>query len=273
MTENDRDWEKDPIKSWDEFDDVVSKYGHHEWLFRGHHDAEWAIETSLYRMLNDIEQWLASKKGTRYTLKKNEREKILLRKFQSSAHLYVNHTPPNKNDKNQIEWNAIMQHYGTPSRLLDVTFSPYIAMYFALEKGQGDCRIIAFNHKKMKEYDEQRFNDFSNMRDKMFSNIGGKTFILPYEPEMTTERLLAQQGAFLVPNTINKPFQEVLDNYQNVKSVCINFLIPAKLRFDGLNRLAKMNITSTTLFPGLEGFCRSLRFDVIANIKRLQPIS
>jgi len=272
MEENHRDWGKDPIKDWDEFNDVVSSFEHREWLFRGHHDANWPLETSLCRMLDDIEKWIELKKGVKFRLKKNEREKILLKKFQSSAHLYIQHTLPRKDDKNRLEWNAIMQHYGTPSRLLDVTFSPYIAMYFALEKGHGDCRIFAFNHKKMKEVDEQRFENFSSLKERLFNNGGGKSLIVPYEPEMTNERLLAQQGAFLIPSTNEKSFNEILDNYQNRNSVYINFLIPAKLRFDGLNRLARMNITSTTLFPGLEGFCRSLRFDVIENIKRLQPL-
>jgi hypothetical protein len=271
MEVDDRDWERKPIKDWDEFNNVVSKFEHREWLFRGHHNADWPLETSLYRMLDDIEKWLELKRGKKYRLKKNVREELLLNKFRSSAHLYINHTLPHKSK--QLEWNAIMQHYGTPSRLLDVTFSPYIAMYFALEKGNGNCRILAFNHRKMREHDEARFSDFDNMKDKMFSNVSGKTFILPYEPKMTTERLLAQQGAFLVPNTINKPFQKVLDNYKGIKGVYINFLIPAKLRFDGLNHLERMNITSTTLFPGLEGFCKSLRFSVIENINRLRPIS
>ncbi len=266
-----RDWEKDPIKNWDEFSDVVSKFGHREWLFRGHYDADWLLETSLYRMLNDIEKWLESKKGSKPKLNKNDREKILLQKFQSSAHLYIKHNLPDKLKENQMEWYAIMQHYGTPSRLLDVTFSPYIAMYFALEKGQGNCRIIAFDIEKMKKHDEERFNDFPKMKEKMFGLSGGKTFILPYEPKMTNERLLAQQGAFLVPNSINKPFQNILNNYKDA-NVYINFLIPAKLRYEGLQQLAKMNITSTTLFPGLEGFCRSLRFNVIENVKRLRPI-
>ena len=35
---------------------------------------------------------------------------------------------------NRLEWLALMQHYGTPTRLLDFTRSPYVACYFALEE-------------------------------------------------------------------------------------------------------------------------------------------
>jgi hypothetical protein len=31
-----------------------------------------------------------------------------------------------------LSWLAVMQHYGVPSRLLDFTLSPYVALYFAL---------------------------------------------------------------------------------------------------------------------------------------------
>ena len=37
-------------------------------------------------------------------------------------------------DDNRLEWLALMQHYGAPTRLLDFTRSPYVACFFALEE-------------------------------------------------------------------------------------------------------------------------------------------
>lgn len=276
MKESNRDWEKDPVQDWDEFNDAVRQFRHREWVFRGHNNTNWSLDTSLYRLIENIEKWIEREQEIRKRLKRNEREKILLEKFQASAHLYIRHTLPDKDNHNnalRLEWNAVMQHYGTPTRLLDVTFSPYIATYFALEKGDGDCRIYAFNHRKMREIDEARFNDFDKLRNKLFTNVGGKSFIIPFEPKMSSERLLAQQGAFLVPSTSEKTFQEIIDKYGERGNVYLTFRIPARLRYNGLAMLQKMNIKSTSLFPGIGGFCNSLRFEVIENISRLKSIS
>lgn len=44
-----------------------------------------------------------------------------------------------------IEWLALMQHFGAPTRLLDFTQSPYVATYFAVEDATEDSVIWAVN--------------------------------------------------------------------------------------------------------------------------------
>lgn len=274
MTKSKSCWKEVNIDSWDTFDDEVRQLEFRTWLFRGHHDATFELKTSFYRMLEDIEILIEKQKGKTLKLLKDQREKILLERFQSTAHLYIHHSLPDKGGgyENRLEWNAIMQHYGTPTRLLDATLSPYIALYFALEAGNSDCCVFAFNHKKLKEYDQKCFAD-EDYREEVFQNRkGAKSFIIPFEPLMKTERLLSQQGLFLVPSTNYETFNYILDLYDLGGEACIKFLIPASLRFEGIIRLQRMNITTTALFPGLEGFCRSLRFEVMDNLKRLERI-
>jgi hypothetical protein len=56
---------------------------------------------------------------------------LLLGEFQSKARLYKSaYDLPPLEDK--LSWLALMQHYGVPTRLLDFTYSPYLALYFAL---------------------------------------------------------------------------------------------------------------------------------------------
>jgi len=98
------------------------------WAFRGHADAGWDLETSL-----DRETVLDCKTENSRTVVRRAafHEKPLLREFQKRAHQYLSHLPA---DDQIIDWLALMQHYGAPTRLLDWTRSPYVALYFAVEE-------------------------------------------------------------------------------------------------------------------------------------------
>lgn len=153
-----------------------------------------------------------------------------------------------------------MQHYGAPTRILDVTLSPHIATYFAMESGYKDSVIFAFDHVALTLKGE----DSKDMRREILSVANSKRspYVALFVPKMTTERLLAQQGVFLVPNRIGMSLKSILSKQKNPKEACIRIVIPAKLRLSGIERLRAMNLTSTALFPGIEGFCRSMRFQI-----------
>ena len=95
---------------------------------------------------------------------------------------------------------------------------------------------------------------------------------MPYEPKQTNERMVAQQGLFIVPSTNYETIHNILSMYDCSQEACKKIIIPSHMRLTGLKRLRNMNITSSSLFPGIDGFCRSLRLHVIETNTRLKPL-
>jgi len=91
------------------------------WIFRGHKSAKYELEPRIERENKG--------KGCDWAAL----ESMLLSEFQSKARMYMNpHDLPGPQER--TSWLALMQHYGIPTRLLDFSYSPYIALYFALRE-------------------------------------------------------------------------------------------------------------------------------------------
>lgn len=98
------------------------------WLFRGHKDSKYRLEPSVERAADGKSiSWSAL-------------ELMILEEFKSKARTYIRPAElPSSDDT--LGWLALMQHYGIPTRLLDFTYSPYVALYFAIRgrsKTEGD---------------------------------------------------------------------------------------------------------------------------------------
>src|SRR5688572_12019320 len=103
------------------------------WGFRGQEDANWGLETTLHRG--------ASQFGFPLEFL-SKREAIIIEQFQRRAHHYLNHLP--KEDQ-WLDWLALIQHYGGPTRLLDFSHSVYVGAFFAVEKASEDSVIWGIN--------------------------------------------------------------------------------------------------------------------------------
>ena len=109
----------------------VVKLGRRGWIFRGHRKKEWPLKSSIHRFVED------------HGIEKSSwhvREKETIRRFRAVAHLYLQHLPRRKD---QPFWLSLIQHYGGPTRLLDFTFNPAVALFFALSEAKPgeDCSV------------------------------------------------------------------------------------------------------------------------------------
>lgn len=216
------------------------------WLFRGHANADWSLSTSLERANNDYIEELDIRCPRHPEAKKR------LIQFHSAELRYCDEYAAAMAYRRLanipqpdfvVEILARMQHYGTPTRLLDVTQSLLLALFFAFD-GYGNTprAIWAFNrpffyetsdlakHNRCFDFDdpelgaEEYYNLMTN-KERLYNaclketknyihketepDSTDKKLIIPIEVTGNNPRLVAQNGAFLFPSTL-KPFEEHL---------------------------------------------------------------
>ena len=252
---------KKQLQTWQEFKTLIADNSQLEWIYRGQADSSWAIRSSLER----------SGIMTNY----DEGEERMLYEFKRVSSYYLDEK---EIPTTLIDWLALLQHHGTPTRLIDFTKSPYIAAFFAFEDstdyGENVSVWIAnkiyFYQGAIYYLEKNNFNDFDSkyysFRDKTFKKIfeesrkGELDCVIPIESHLMNERYYLQQSVFLAPSNPYKEFNQQLDFLDNILDYSlINVLIPRKERKKALRDLEKMNITHASLFPGLDGFAKSLK--------------
>jgi hypothetical protein len=248
------------VESWEELVDALDSLSAN-WTFRGHSDARWGLESTLARRFNSTgihrRAWA-------------EQENRILRIFKRKAHLFLDHIP---DDLDSFRWLGMMQHHGAPTRLLDVTWSFYVAAFFALENATADAAIWAVN---LSALDEPLQMNLDGRRARIHPQTLGPwnegnyekyflnnehSFVVYGEPRIMNQRLIAQSGTFIIPSTLFKPVEEILGGYSNPKALVKYVLNTRKLRATAMRKLYSMNITYYTLFPGLDGLARSMGFE------------
>lgn len=240
------------VESWDAFLKHITHPPYSHWAFRGERDASWPLYSSLSRYLMGFEvapaAWPAQ-------------EERIIRIFKRKAHQFIA-KPPDVDD--DFEWLALMQHHGAPTRLIDFTWSPYVAAFFALERTTGDGVVWAVNPTRIEssraphptKMDPRSEGHFK----KHFLN-GTRRIIWMGEPHTMNRRLIAQSGTFAVPGVLDVPIEEILSR-DDPESVLAKFVMTHSVREVGMRELYRMNITFATLFPDLEGLAKSMGYEL-----------
>jgi hypothetical protein len=263
--------------NWKEIRNYLVSWEEHEehelstkgiFLFRGHSDSTWELEPTLERIRPDLEDNFAQNWYIAAEKRSVENYKRAIKIFlNDKENRYIT------NDITQLEWLSIMQHHGAATRLLDVTRSPLIAAFFACT----DVKCITKERciwaiplwtidiknnftlrpetedKSQELYDYYQNVDIVNKDEKP---IIGYTFL-----SQLSERPFYQQGAFLYSMSNTVRFTNLLKNYYvpSTKLTKLTFKFSDRRDFAGaINDLQKMNISYSSLFPGIDGYSKDI---------------
>lgn len=210
------------LKSWEDIFQLDQRFLN-RFIFRGQSDINWVLSTSLERQINRLQPNLLDKDTIPF------QEKEMIKEFQWKYPLYSSNGPEKED---LIEWLAIMQHYGSATRLLDFTNSIFVAIYMALYDNANDSSVwalntIPLNHKVFARYRKiHNVNSISYQQREEFSlelaneflhnkkmNLNFEKELLVLKPKNTNERLSRQQGLFVMPTNVKCEFKECLQTY------------------------------------------------------------
>ena len=171
-------------------------------------------------------------------------------------------------------WLSLAKHHGLPTRILDWSYSPYVAMHFAtanFNEFDHDGAIWCVDYQKtnallpptlQKIVKSEGANIFTteilnsvatSLAD--FDALGGD-FVLFFEPPSLDERIVNQFALFSLPSSAALSLEEFL---KRGEAMYRRIIIPAELKWEVRDKLDQANITERVLFPGLDGLSQWLK--------------
>ena len=154
----------------------------------------------------------------------NQIESVLIAEYRKAIRSFPDY---NETPKTTLEWLALLQHHGTPTRLIDFTESPYIAAYFAFQEDGHEMSepIAIWCVNRIRFYQAALYylkSDLDNTdhysQPHLFSeSTFEKLFerwdidcVMPFDIAKTNQRQLIQQSLFLAVMNPGKPLEDQL---------------------------------------------------------------
>lgn len=204
------------IKDWTDLHSKFESMRDSGWIFRG-------VSSPAHYLIPSIGREKI------YGPYKKAQEERLFSEFKNRAIALINDSR-----FDDWDWLAYAQHIGVPTRLLDWSVTPLVALYFALEANSETDRVIyAVKYSRyVHEVDHRNIDPFANSKEGRFT------------APLAFDRIRMQRGIFTIHPHPTKVF-----NPKGLKS----FLIKKEFVHDFRRRLFKYGIDHWHIYPDAHG--------------------
>ena len=262
-----------------------------QFLFRGMENSSYSLLPSIFRKVKTKQPYGEIENYKYLALNK---EIDILKNFIQEASTYIYNL--NSVSQKFVRWLELAQHYGVPTRLLDWSNNPLVALYFACESNSQEEAIVWILHRgnyvKYISKEENRVNNKKKIEELIEellseSDVKEQETIMPkfpliYTPYYFDNRMSAQGSWFMAWGTKNDALENMVEEYilyeftrqrkqtyvytgKSKKKFLFRFLIPKSNKQSIMRQLDHIGINAKTLFPGLDGIGkyieRKYRFD------------
>ncbi|MCI2239087.1 FRG domain-containing protein [Kineococcus sp. TRM81007] len=198
-----------------------------------------------------------------------ERETDLLRNFRKYSRVPFGH------QESDWEWLTLAQHHGLPTRILDWTYSPLVALHFATadvrrhdEDGAVWSADFVAAHERLPGKVREALQASGGTAFTVellgqvaptlarFDALDPEPFMAFFEPPSLDERIVNQYASFSVLSSVHERPDAWLTRAETPS--VRKLVVPAALKPLVRERLDQANITERVLFPGLDGLSRWL---------------
>lgn len=256
------------INNWNELNDLlfsdtwnpIIRRHRSTFAYRGVSREYFSLSTSLARL------------GTPYP----NMERNLLKQFQKYAHR------EDVEKDTDWHWLSVAQHHGLPTRLLDWTYSPFVALHFAtcdLDDHPGqDAAVWKVNYSQV--HDLLQGSETASLKKlgaRIFS-VGALSQTIPtledldnraasnyqiavfFEPSSIDERIVNQFAYFSAISDPQMAFEVWLQLPHVAGAVdAIKIIIPDDLKWEIRDKLDQSNVNERIIMTGLDGLCAWLK--------------
>jgi hypothetical protein len=193
---------------------------------------------------------------------------------------FIRYSRPHLDDaRPHNDWELLItaQHHGVPTRLLDWTYSPLVAAFFAtrpaFRSAERDRAIWRLDWQRVHRHFKlpplalllQDLDTLLGAKEgepftpwKLFTSKDSKPFACMIEPPSLDARIVTQAATFTLSSTTSTSFDAFLEE-QGIVSALTKYLIPAEHVARFRDQLDLVGIDERRLFPDLDGVAGAIQ--------------